>query len=54
MVTGDPKGKGKAADALEIHIEEPLRRGYCYEMSLGGDIGSTLCYTVQELPTKEE
>jgi hypothetical protein len=43
--------KKVAPDALEIHIEEPLCRGYCYEMSLGGDVGATLCYTVQEIPS---
>tara|TARA_R110000850_G_scaffold27067_3_gene76795 strand:- start:113 stop:1603 length:1491 start_codon:yes stop_codon:yes gene_type:complete len=43
--------KQVAPDAVEITIDEPLRRGFCYEIHLGGDVDSTLCYTVQEIPS---
>ena len=41
-----------APDILEVNVEEPLLRGYCYEFNLGADFNSTLCYTVQEVPQK--
>lgn len=43
-----------APDALAIQIDEPLLRGFCYEIRLGGDIDSTLCYTVQEIPSPSD
>lgn len=46
--------KQLSLDSLKIVIDEPLRRGFCYEISLGGDVGVTLCYTVQELITPDE
>ncbi len=40
-----------APDSLCIQIHEPILRGYCYEIQLGGAIEATLCYTVQEIPS---